>query len=84
MDWRGNSGRNFGALRWHKIVNSAKDKSQMQENKSGKDIAGKISEKQTETEKIIPDKMSRKTKSNQQEILLMKCYRSNKNQRKIF
>lgn len=44
-------------LRWHKIVNSAKDKSQMQENKSGKDIAGKISEKQTETEKIIPDKM---------------------------
>ena len=45
-------------LRWHKIVNSAKDKSQMQENKSGKDIAGKISEKQTETEKILPDKMS--------------------------
>ena len=49
-------------LRWHKIVNSAKDKSQMQENKSGKDIAGKISEKQTETEKIIPDKMSEKQK----------------------
>ena len=35
---------------------------QMQENKSGKDIAGKISEKQTETEKIIPDKMSEKQK----------------------
>ena len=49
-------------LRWHKIVNSAKDKSQMQENKSGKDIAGKISEKQTETEKILPDKMSEKQK----------------------
>ena len=49
-------------LRWHKIVNSAKDKSQMQENKSGKDIAGKISEKQTETEKIFPDKMSEKQK----------------------
>lgn len=49
-------------LRWHKIVNSAKDKSQMQENKSGKDIAGKISEKQTETEKIISDKMSEKQK----------------------
>ena len=49
-------------LRWHKIVNSAKDKSQMQENKSGKDIACKISEKQTETEKIIPDKMSEKQK----------------------
>lgn len=49
-------------LRWHKIVNSAKDKSQMQENKSGKDIAGKILEKQTETEKIIPDKMSEKQK----------------------
>ena len=49
-------------LRWHKIVNSAKDKSQMQENKSGKDIAGKISEKQTETEKILPDKMSEKLK----------------------
>ena len=49
-------------LRWHKIVNSAKDKSQMQENKSGKDIAGKISEKQTETEKIIPDKVSEKQK----------------------
>ena len=49
-------------LRWHKIVNSAKDKSQMQDNKSGKDIAGKISEKQTETEKIIPDKMSEKQK----------------------
>ena len=49
-------------LRWHKIVNSAKDKSQMQENKSGKDIAGKISEKQTETEKIVPDKMSEKQK----------------------
>ena len=47
-------------LRWHKIVNSAKDKSQMQENKSGKDIAGKISEKQTE--KILPDKMSEKQK----------------------
>ena len=37
-------------LRWHKIVNS------------GKDIAGKISEKQTETEKILPDKMSEKQK----------------------
>ena len=49
-------------LRWHKIVNSAKDKSQMQENKSGKDIVGKISEKQTETEKILPDKMSEKQK----------------------
>ena len=49
-------------LWWHKIVNSAKDKSQMQENKSGKDIAGKISEKQTETEKILPDKMSEKQK----------------------
>lgn len=49
-------------LRWHKIVNSAKDKSQMQENKSGKDIAGKISEKQTETEKILPDKMLEKQK----------------------
>ena len=49
-------------LRWHKIVNSAKDKSQMQENRSGKDIAGKISEKQTETEKILPDKMSEKQK----------------------
>ena len=49
-------------LRWHKIVNSAKDKSQMQENKSGKDIAGKISEKQTKTEKILPDKMSEKQK----------------------
>ena len=49
-------------LRWHKIVNSAKDKSQMQENKSGKDISGKISEKQTETEKILPDKMSEKQK----------------------
>ena len=49
-------------LRWHKIVNSAKDKSQMQENKSGKDIAGKISEKQTEKEKIFPDKMSEKQK----------------------
>ena len=49
-------------LWWHKIANSAKDKSQMQENKSGKDIAGKISEKQTETEKILPDKMSEKQK----------------------
>lgn len=49
-------------LRWHKIVNSAKDKSQMQENKSGKDIAGKISEKQTEKEKIFPDKMLEKQK----------------------
>ena len=49
-------------LRWHKSVNSAKYKSQMQENKSGKDIAGKISEKQTETEKILPDKMSEKQK----------------------
>ena len=49
-------------LRWHKIVNSAKDKSQMQENKSGKDIAGKKSEKQRETEKILPDKMSEKQK----------------------
>lgn len=49
-------------LRWHKIVNSAKDESQMQENKSGKDIAGKISEKQTEKEKIFPDKMLEKQK----------------------
>ena len=49
-------------LRWHKIVNSAKDKSQMQEIKSGKDITDKISEKQTETEKILPDKMSEKQK----------------------
>ena len=49
-------------LRWHKIVNSAKDKSQMQENKSGKDIAGKISEKQTETEKMLPNKTSEKQK----------------------
>ena len=49
-------------LRWHKIVNTAKDKSQMQENKSGKDIAGKISEKQTEKEKIFPDKMLEKQK----------------------
>ena len=49
-------------LRWHKIVNSAKDKSQMQENKSGKDIASKITEKQTETKKMIPDKMSEKQK----------------------
>ena len=49
-------------LRWNKIVNSAKDKSQMQENISGKDIVGKISEKQTETEKILPDKMSEKQK----------------------
>lgn len=49
-------------LRWHKIVNSAKDESPMQEIKSGKDIADKISEKQTETEKILPDKMSEKQK----------------------
>lgn len=49
-------------LRWHKIVNSAKDESQMQEIKSGKDITDKISEKQTETEKILPDKMSEKQK----------------------
>ena len=56
-------------LRWHKIVNSAKDKSQMQENKSGKDIAGKISEKQTETEKILPDKMSEKQKVSTRNII---------------
>ena len=49
-------------LRWHKIVNSAKDESQMQEIKSGKDITDKISEKQIETEKILPDKMSEKQK----------------------
>ena len=50
-------------------MNSAKDKSQMQENKSGKDIAGKISEKQTETEKILPDKMSEKQQESEENIL---------------
>ena len=39
-------------LRWHKIVNSAKEESQMQENKSGKDVADKISEKQTKIEEV--------------------------------
>ncbi len=39
-------------LRWHKIVNSAKDDSQMQENRSGKDVVDKISEKQTKIEEV--------------------------------
>lgn len=62
-------------LRWHKIVNSAKDKSQMQENKSGKDIAGKISEKQTETEKQkvstrnITDEMLQEQQESEENIL---------------
>ena len=66
-------------LRWHKIVNSAKDKSQMQENKSGKDIAGKISEKQTETEKMsekqkvstrnITDEMLQEQQESEENIL---------------
>lgn len=49
-------------IRWHKIVDSAKNESQMQENKSGKDVTDKMSEKQTDTEEIISDKISEKQK----------------------
>ena len=49
-------------IRWHKIVDSAKNESQMQENKYGKDVTDKMSEKQTDTEEIISDKISEKQK----------------------
>ena len=56
-------------LRWHKIVNSAKDKSQMQENKSGKDIAGKISEKQKVSTRNITDEMLQYQQESEENIL---------------
>ena len=56
-------------LRWHKIVNSAKDKSQMQENKSGKDIAGKISEKQKVSTRNITDEMLQEQQESEENIL---------------
>ena len=56
-------------LRWHKIVNSAKDKSQMQENKSGKDIAGKISEKQKVSTRNITDEMLQEQQELEENIL---------------
>lgn len=40
-------------LRWHKIGNSGKDDSQMQENKSGKDVADKRSQEQQESAENI-------------------------------
>ena len=51
-------------LRWHKIVNSAKDKSQMQENKSNHldEIKILIKVKYEMDRKILPDKMSEKQK----------------------
>lgn len=45
------------SLRWHKIVNSAKEESQIQEIKSGKDINDKMSEKQKVSTRNITDEM---------------------------
>ena len=56
-------------LRWHKIVNSAKDKSQMQENKSGKDINDKMSEKQKVSTRNITDEMLQEQQESEENIL---------------